>query len=73
MSRTPAVPTIFVEVDEAGEVVVRVAGLPGPACLELTADLERHLGDPRPGSRRRTAEWHEQPNPQPQPIVQRRP
>lgn len=56
---------VIVEIDEAGEVRIRVEGVAGPSCEDLTADLERHLGQVRPGSRRKTDEWH-------QPVVRRR-
>lgn len=37
-------PTITLEVDKDGHVIVEVNGVQGPACLALTKELEAALG-----------------------------
>jgi len=48
---------VTITIDTSGQPQIHVEGVPGPACREATADLEKALGEVR--SDRLTAEYHQ--------------
>ena len=52
--------TITVDIDPQGQSVITVDGVTGPACVDVTKQVEKALG--AVSTRRKTADYHKEPH-----------